>query len=90
MGLYNNHIDLQRFIMDDDRVMFSSMVNWVFFVFLKCWSDFQNLGWWHSFWCEGLFDWAGEAGFCGTWSGCLSRKIFRPKAGIVMIFKLFY
>jgi len=25
MGLYNNHIDLQRFIMDDDRVMFSSM-----------------------------------------------------------------
>ena len=28
MGLYNNHIDLQRFIMDDDRVMFSSMVNY--------------------------------------------------------------
>ena len=27
MGLYNNHIDLHRFILDDDRVMFSSMVN---------------------------------------------------------------
>ena len=25
-GLFNNHIDLQRFILDDDRVMFSSMV----------------------------------------------------------------
>ena len=25
-GLFNNHIDLQRFILEDDQVMFSSMV----------------------------------------------------------------
>ena len=25
MGLYNNHIDISRFIVDDDRVMFSAL-----------------------------------------------------------------
>ena len=27
VGLYNNHIDAQRFIIDDDRIMFNAMVN---------------------------------------------------------------
>ena len=27
MGLYNNHIDLNRFMLDDDRVMFSAVVS---------------------------------------------------------------
>ena len=27
MGLFNNHIDLNRFMLDDDRVMFSAVVS---------------------------------------------------------------
>ena len=33
VGLYNNHIDAQRFIIDDDRIMFNAMVEIYFLYF---------------------------------------------------------